>query len=457
MDNLSDKERIHKLIDTVMKVAQGDYTVQNELSGKNDDLDALAMGLNMMIDDLRNNVDLEQQNKKIKAINAELKKAKEKAQESDRLKSSFLANMSHEIRSPMNAIMGFSALLGRSGTSPEKQKEFFSYIVNAGNQLLALIDDIIDISKIESNQLKIQKKTCNLNELLHQVFEIVKQNKKLKSKPHMQLILNCDKGQKDCYLDTDEVRFKQIFINLLNNAINFTETGYVELGYTLMKNQKKNLVQIHVKDTGVGIPKDSLNSIFERFRQIHLDRFQEGAGLGLSITQGLVDLLGGKISVESEIGKGSVFYITFPYFIKQKKQGREDIRNIPDSLVDFSKYTIYVAENTVISYIYLEEILKPYGVRIRHAENGLELIDLIEKEIPDLVLLDIHMPVMNGYETIREIRKLKHTFPVVAQTAYATADEKAAILNSGCNGYISKPIDPDALIRELKKHLVEEN
>lgn len=436
-----------------MEVAKGNYSVQNEVSDKNDDLDALAMGLNMMIDDLRNNVDLKLQNRKIRKANDELKKAKEKAQESDRLKSAFLANMSHEIRSPMNAIMGFSAVLKKTSDLDEKHKKYFTYIENAGKQLLVLIDDIMDISKIESNQLHIDKKLYDLKDLLQQVFEIIKEDKKLETKPNLRLVLSCDINKDNCLINTDQVRFKQIFINLINNAIKFTDEGFIEVGYSLINQGKGYIVSLYVKDTGIGIPHDQQGSIFERFRQIHADRSQEGTGLGLSITKGLVDLLGGEINVESEPGKGSVFYINFPCLVKHVKDWETENKSKTDASLILSDYLIYIAEDSAISYILLEEILNPHGIKIKHAKNGKELIELIEKQEPDLVLLDIHMPVMDGYETIREIRKRKYTFPVIAETSYAMADERTMILNSGCDGYIAKPINPDELILEIKKHL----
>lgn len=448
----SDRERIEKLIENVMSVAKGDFTVQNELSGKNDDLDALAIGLNMMIDDLRNSIDIEAQNKRIKAINEELIIAKKKAQESDRLKSAFLANMSHEIRSPMNAIIGFSALLGKDNISPEKRKEYTSFIENSGRQLMALIDDIIDISKIESNQLKINREFQDLNKLLRQIFEIAKQDRRLQEKPDLRLLLN-RKSECNCFINTDQLRFKQIFNNLITNAIKFTEKGYIEIGYTTFKDHGQDMVKLFVRDTGIGIPDNMKEVIFDRFRQVHDQKFEEGTGLGLSITKGLVDLLDGEIKVESEINKGSVFYITFPYTRIRKPINNKPLEEVEGLPLNLSNYTIYIAEDKLDSYILLREFLKSYGPKIKYAQNGQELINMVRKEPPDLLLLDIHMPVKNGYETIKELRANEYTFPVIAQTAYAMADERERILNSGCNGCISKPIDPEVLIQEIKKQL----
>lgn len=453
MSKIDNKERIQELIEVVMSVARGDYSVECNLTGENDDFDALAMGLNMMIDDLRNNVDLEIQNQKFKEINAELTKAKEKAQESDRLKSAFLSNMSHEIRSPMNAIMGFSALLGRGDTPPERTKEFYGYIENAGKQLLTLIEDIIDVSKIESNQLKVRKKIYKLDDLLRQVFEIVEQDSKAFADKDIRLVNNC-RPHPNCYLKTDQVRFKQILINLLNNAIKYTEKGEVEFGYELISKGKSKVIEIYIKDSGIGIPEDLKEVVFERFRQLHLNEFHEGTGLGLSITKGLVDLLDGDIRFVSEVNKGTIFHVTFPALKNNQSVVEKKEKAVQtEQHTDLSDFVIYIAEDRLDSYLYLVEILRPYGIQIKHAINGEQLINLVKKQKPDMVLLDMHMPVTNGYKAIEEIRKLNYNFPVIAQTAYAMADERMKILQSGCDGYISKPINASQLMREIKKHL----
>ncbi|MBN1951907.1 MAG: response regulator [Bacteroidales bacterium] len=451
MKELSDKERIEKLIENVMSVAQGDFSVQNKLSGKNDELDALAMGLNMLIDDLKNSTDLAAQNRRIKAINEELQKAKEKAQESDRLKSAFLANMSHEIRSPMNAILGFSTLLGRDSITPGKRIEYSSCIENSGKQLMALIDDIIDISKIESNQLKIDLEMHCVNELLTELFELFKQDKRLLAKKDLRLFLTLD-HQKEYCLQTDQVRFKQIISNLVGNAIKYTDSGYIEFGYEALQRGKEQMIKIYVRDTGAGIPEELQGAIFDRFMQAHDNKFEEGTGLGLSITKGLVELLGGEISLESQADIGSAFYVIFPCSDQTGKKKDLSVKK-KRARVSLAKYTIYIAEDKLESYILMREFLKPYGVSLKHAQNGQELIDMVSTKVPDLVLLDIHMPVKNGYETIAELRSSGLTFPVIAQTAYAMADEQNKILESGCDGYLSKPVNPDELILLIQKHL----
>lgn len=316
MKSNEDSKRIEVILDAVMKVARGDFSQEVILSDNNDDLDALAMGVNMMIDDLRINFNIEEQNKKIIAINEELTIAKEKALESERLKSAFLANMSHEIRTPLNAIIGFTTILMHKENLSEKGRKYLSFVENAGNHLLELINDIIDLSIIDSNQLKIEKDYYNLGDLMKQVYEMICQDRRLLAKPDLRLVFNLNHEMKNCILETDQVRFRQIFINLITNAIKFTEKGSVEVGCNLKSKQEGDELTIYVKDTGKGIPVEMQEVIFERFRQVQGKDAHEGAGLGLSITKALVDNLGGSIWMNSEQGSGTVFYINFPCTIE---------------------------------------------------------------------------------------------------------------------------------------------
>lgn len=449
------KKRIQNLIEVVMQVATGNYDIQAELLGKNDDLDALAMGLNMMIEDLKNNLDLSNQNERMKQINIELEKATEKAKESDRLKSAFLANMSHEIRSPMNAIIGFASVLERDNISAEKKVLFYKYIKDSGHQLLGLIDDIIDVSKIESNQLKITRNDFLLKDLLMQVFEEIKQSNKLKQKNDLRLI---NSFSTDCswVIYTDQVRFKQIITNLLNNAIKFTHKGFVELGSEILDNGNERLVRIFVKDTGIGIEEKDHQAIFERFKQAHFDTFQEGTGLGLNISKSLIEILGGRIELKSKLGEGAVFSVFFPVKLSNQSSQKMSVNIVQDDKRQTieDKAVIYIAEDRYDSFLYLNELLQGFNFEIHHANNGAELLNLINKKIPDMVLLDMHMPMMNGYEAIRKIRAMNLKFPVIAQTAYAMSNDREQIINAGCDGYITKPIAASELLDEMHKYLV---
>ena len=438
------------MIENVMKVARGDYSVQNALSPENDDLDALAMGLNMMIDDLRNNLDLEERNKEMQAINTRLRRATVKAMESDRLKSAFLANISHEIRTPLNAILGFSALLQNDCSDMERSKEFLIHIQKAGKNLLALINDVLDISRLDTDQLTIKKEFHNLDEILDQVIRKAEKEEILRSKPELKLVGKSVPGEDSCRIETDRLRLEQIMQKLIDNAIRFTEKGTIEIGKKLLNEGDGNVVELYVKDTGIGIPADMHDKIFERFRQVQRDHFQEGAGLGLSLARGIAEKLGGSIRLKSEEGKGSTFYVSIPCTVRDSAEAGVEGT---DERGGLSGKLIYIAEDTRTSYLFLEEVLRPSGPVIKQAEDGVELLRMIDEREPDLVLLDIRMPVMDGYEAIREIRKKKYKFPVIAQTTFAEADEREAILKAGCDGYIAKPIKPAELIEAIGKHI----
>ena len=319
MNYTNQRARINKIIDTVMCVARGDYSTQIELSKENDDLDSLAMGINMMIDDVKSNLETEAQNKRFKKINEELKEAIAKAEESDRLKSAFLANMSHEIRTPLNSILGFSDLLDLT-LEQQTFEKYITIITNSGNQLLRIINDILDISKIDSNQLSVHTESCDVNKLLLEVYQMNKHTKKLEESPALQLYPPLVDDHSNICLGTDPLRLKQILNNLINNAIKHTNEGHIEFGYSLLKDKKEGLIEFFVRDTGIGILEEQLDTIFERFIQVGESKIKEGNGLGLSICKGLSDLLGGKLRVESEYRKGSCFYLTLPMCTKSNQR-----------------------------------------------------------------------------------------------------------------------------------------
>ncbi|HYW96874.1 MAG TPA: PAS domain S-box protein [Bacteroidales bacterium] len=258
------------------------------------------------------NEELQSALEELKQTNAYLEEEKERAMESDRLKSAFLANMSHEIRTPMNSILGFSELLSQEGLEMSKRQKYSSLISSSGEQLMMLINDIIDISKIESNQLRIEKEWCRINELLEEILINHRQHRKFLEKKSLLLRFRPPVYERELSLYTDCHRMKQIFDNLINNAVKFTDEGYIEIGYRLVTVKNRRLVEFYVKDTGSGIPRDSLEKIFIRFMQAENASHSGGTGLGLSITKGLVDLLGGSITVESDPGKGSTFKFTHP-------------------------------------------------------------------------------------------------------------------------------------------------
>ncbi|RUT79085.1 hybrid sensor histidine kinase/response regulator [Ancylomarina longa] len=399
------------------------------------------------------NLEYKNINSNILKTNIELEQAKAKAIESDRLKSAFLANMSHEIRTPMNAIIGFSDLLTIDGLENAKKQKYLKLVQTSGVHLLRIIDDIIDISKIESNQLKIKSTLCNVNQLLIDIQDSQSMLKILQGKHDIPLHIKLPDNSQDLFIECDKTRFRQIIYNLVSNAYKYTKEGYVEIGYQF--DQRKDFANFYVKDTGVGIPKEMFAVIFERFRQIEGENLQEGTGLGLSITKGLVRILGGDIWLESSIEHGTTFYFSIPISKHQVAPDSEKENGFVQTKLDLSKYLIYVAEDDSSSYLLIEELLMESKARLRRAKNGKELLNMVQMQKPDLILMDINMPVMNGYTAISEIRKQYPKLAIIAQTAYAMEEEHQKCIRCGCNDYISKPINANLLIRKIEKQLID--
>lgn len=382
-----------------------------------------------------------------KKLVQELIKAKEKAEESDRLKSAFLANMSHEIRTPMNGIIGFLDLLKDPNLEDETRNEFIQIINESGQRLLNTINDIIEISKIEAGSVSINLSTVNLSHLLqslHQFFAIKAQEKGL------QLLLNAPKTP--LTIQSDKSKLESIITNLVNNAIKFTEKGEIELGLEIKPDKK---CTIYVRDTGIGIKPENIAHIFDRFIQenLSLTRTHEGSGLGLAITRSYVEMLGGKIWVESSPGQGSCFFVEF----NLSSQGSEALpvpknplsENIPEKEI-----TLLIAEDDDIGFYYLERILKNKGYQIIRAKNGQEAVDLCANNPAiNLVLMDIQMPVVNGYDATREILKIRPKLPIIAQTAYAFSEDREKVFESGCVDYLAKPISKQALLEKINRHV----
>jgi len=377
-----------------------------------------------------------------------LVKARLKAEDSDRLKSSFLANMSHEIRTPMNGIIGFANLLNREDIEEADRKEFVKIINNNGKSLLNLIDDIIDISKIEAGQLRVKVTSCEINDLLK---ELHAQFHELLTTQYpereVSLIVESALPNDEIWIKTDPSRLRQVLVNLIGNAVKFTEAGGIKLGFTISR--EKGHVRFFVEDTGIGIEKDKINLIFDRFRQLNESptRKAGGTGLGLTISKHIVQLLGGNIWAESKEGKGSTFYFTLPLHIIKKNElltySRVDKRTFD---FDFHGKNILIVEDEDINYLFLNNLLKRAKVRTRRAENGQKAIDQIKTGHNfDLILMDIKMPVMNGIDATKEIKKLQPLLPIIAQTAYAMEEEKQSCLHAGCDDYIAKPIDENRL------------
>ncbi len=383
-----------------------------------------------------------------------LRESKEKAEESDRLKTAFLANMSHEIRTPMNGIIGFSNLLRNADLKDEERNEFLNHITSCGNTLLNLIDDIIDISKIEAGQIKIRITESNINAILDELLDSFDASKLKDGKDNVKLVKNTGLSDAKSTILTDPFRFRQIVSNLIGNALKFTLEGHIEFGYTLIEDDN---LQFYVKDSGIGIPKDKQSLIFERFGQVLDSNFyinQKGTGLGLAISSNLVKMLGGRMWVNSEMGKGSTFYFTLPYNHIEITNKQESQANSTKENFLYNGKTILIAEDEEINYLYFKQILKHTSANLIWVKTGLEAVDTARYN-PDisLILMDCKMPVMDGYAATKEIKTFRPQLPIIAQTAFAMSDEQDISIQAGSDAYISKPIRIKELFTILDKFL----
>ncbi len=387
-----------------------------------------------------------------------LKNAKIKAEEADILKSAFLANMSHEIRTPLNAILGFSRLLTNPEIPNNQRQEYSEYITNSANNLLNLIRDIVDMSKIEAGKMTIEKSRCQVNKILKELKITFEREKSRQSKNHIEIVLSKAIEDDDFAINTDPFRFHQIMINLIGNALKFTEKGHIEFGYKLVEIQNIASLQFFVKDTGIGIPNDKIDLIFSRFGQIVDNKIKNpgGTGLGLSITKHLIGRLGGIIWVESEIGSGTSFCFTLPF--EQVEKPEFTYTNFKEEFDGFSigKLKILAVEDDKINMILLEDTLKLNieNIKIEKAYNGLEAIQKLKEDDFDLIIMDIRMPLLDGYATTKRIREEfsapKKDIPILGLSAHALKNEIEAGKKIGMNDFLSKPIQPEELFSKIK-------
>jgi PAS domain S-box-containing protein len=378
---------------------------------------------------------------------AELLTAKERAEEHDSLKTAFLQNMSHEIRTPMNGILGFSDLLKRPGLTGEKQQEFINLIEQSGQRMLNIINDIVNISKIETNQIELYVRETNMNDLLKHLFTFFSPEAEQKN---LSLIYKTELSDELSKIETDDTKFTQVLSNLIKNALKFTKSGTVEFGYQL----NGQMLEFYVRDTGIGIAPEMQDIIFERFRQVEMStaRTYEGAGLGLTISKAFVEKLGGKIWLKSELGIGTTFFVNIPYTLKEtplieiKKE-----TNLDDRL---QHVNILIAEDDYICMKLLKEIMAFDQANLFYANNGQEAIDII-KSTPEIqiVLMDLKMPVMDGFEATKLIKSMKPGLPIIAQSAYAFSNDRDNALLAGCDDFICKPVIQELLIPMIIKNL----
>jgi CheY-like chemotaxis protein/nitrogen-specific signal transduction histidine kinase len=379
---------------------------------------------------------------------------KEKAQLADRLKSAFLANMSHEIRTPMNEILGFSELLKSPDLTGDLQQQYISIIEKSGKRMLNIINDIIDISKIEAGLVNVTIADTSITELNSFIYTFFKPEAEKKG---IQLMCRNDIISTDFIIQTDKEKLYAVLTNLVKNAIKYTPAGTIQFGYNSKTNNETPEIEFYVKDTGIGIAGNRQKAIFERFIQADIaDKMAfQGAGLGLSISKAYVEMLGGKIWVESEVGVGSTFYFTLPYQAELKDEIALHNDLLSDnSALQLSNLKILIAEDDETSEMLLSIMIGMYGREILLARTGPEAIEIcrLNPDI-DLVLMDIQMPEMDGYEATRLIREFNKTVVVIAQTAYGLSGDKENAIAAGCNDYISKPIKQAELMELIHKHI----
>ncbi len=385
----------------------------------------------------------------------ELKTAKEKAEESDRLKSSFLANMSHEIRTPMNGILGFADLLKNPDLTGENQQEYIGIIESSGERMLALINDLIDISKIEAGLMNVYLSQFNLNEKIDFLYSFFLPQAKQK-----RLILSFSKGLPDteAIIQSDEAKVIAILINLIRNALKFTPSGSVVFGYTV----RSGMVEFFVQDTGVGVPEEQKAIIFERFRQGNdiISKEYEGSGLGLAISRSFAEMLGGEIWITSPVNedsekKGSVFSFNIPYIIgtmNDNQPGQQ--HSSAESYLTMSGLNILIAEDDKVSMEYLTVICRPIAKKLLFAISGDQAVDITRDNADlDLIFLDIKLPVMDGLAAARGIREFNKNVIIIAQTAFAPYIGKSKAINAGCDDYISKPFSKNNLLAKIHSNL----
>lgn len=380
-----------------------------------------------------------------KRIEQELIIAKEKAEESNHLKSTFVANMSHEIRTPLNAIVGFSTILSET-EDIEERKQYVQIIENNNDLLLQLIGDILDLSKIEAGSLEFNLTPVNLSEMLDEIYHSTML--KIKDK---NLELKLTKDLKNYNILTERNRVTQVITNFLTNAIKFTPSGTIEFGCKI-SDSNQNMIYIYVKDSGIGIAKKSLEDVFDRF--VKLNSFAQGTGLGLSICKAIIERIGGEIGVESDEGVGSTFYFTLPYSPIKASKKTQIVKPKEILISPNKKIKLLIAEDNESNFLLFKSILR-HDYDIIHAKNGKEALELFIKEHPDLILMDINMPIMNGEEATAKIREISTSVPIIAVTAYAYSSDKERLLQNGFDDFSPKPIIASQLKENIAKLLTQ--
>ena len=384
--------------------------------------------------------------KKLLQSQKELQNSKVKAEESSKLKTAFLNNLSHEIRTPMNAIVGFSEMIKLPEITENSRLKYANFIIDNSRQLLTIVNDLLTISTLEKKQERVKETEVCLNQFLSDLTKTFQEKYKNKE---VSLCLSKTFPTEEACILIDKSKLEHILTRLLTNAYKYTNKGSIEVCYKI----KKENIQFSVKDTGIGIEADNLETIFKRFSNAEntISSLYGGTGLGLAIAKGFVELLGGQIWVESIPNTGSNFFFTTPY--KPSMQTTLKTTNTNGASVSTTK-TVLIAEDYEYNFIFLEELLKNMAVKLIHARNGQEAIDIIDSQVPvDLILMDIKMPIIDGHAAALEIKKKRPKLPIIAQSAFALEHEKERFSGDAFDDYITKPIDKIRLISAIKKHI----
>lgn len=446
--NIVPKKEMSKLIEVFDNIKSGNEntdSVENSIVTKDGEIKYILWQNNEIIEDekvsgtISFGLDISDRRK----FEEELIEAKNKAEKSDQMKLEFLANMSHDLRTPMNAIIGFSDLLKTNNLCKKEKNDYINTIISNGKFLMALIDDIIDISKIDSGSLKTENKDFELNKLMEELrLTYIKQVKDKR----IEVMIDVDVN-KNVIVNTDKYRLRQILMNLIGNAIKFTNDGYVRFGYHILNNKQ---LEIYVEDTGPGIERQYQRVIFDRFKQINPSNKYKGAGLGLSITKSLVELLGfGDIKIISELEKGSKFYFIVPYTVKHYNYINEMKQKYKNKKLNFTGKNILIVEDDEDSTIIMKSYLNQTNAIVYTLNDGAKVLDFIKNKNIDIVILDIGLPNKNGYEILKEIRQLNDRLPVIIESALAMPDKKSKAYELGCDDFLTKPFHKEEFLNKI--------
>jgi len=411
--------------------------------------------LNSLVEELQvRNQQLKEEIRQRKQIEKDLKVAKLAAEKASEVKGRLLVNMSHEIRTPVNSILGFADLLTNPKISKEDKERYLRYVSSSSHNLLFLLDEILEHSRLESGEMEINPSRCNIFELCNELAESFSRIKNQSGKTELRILFDKPDDTEPVFVITDSQRLRQVLSNLLNNSMKYTNAGSIHFGYQ----SENEMIRFYVRDTGIGIAEEDIEGIFNRFKRAENQpgRTASGTGLGLAISKTIVEKMGGRIWVESEINVGSTFKFTIPLDLAESQPVNQSNQQPDDDLPEpeWPDKTILIAEDEELNFLFLREALKPTRIRIHWAKNGHESIELIKDHTDiELVLMDIKMPDMDGYEATRAIKSIRPSLPVIIQTAFALSDEKAKSLKQGGDDFITKPINRQLLLKTLSRFL----